>query len=263
MSSIVAIVFPPIDEILRWKPLVGNEGDPFAFNKIGLIAFFAAFATLALFFVAGKKRALVPTGVQNLAEASIDFIQDGIIAQTMGTKKEDMRWTGYLTALFFFLLFTNVTGIIPVIQMPATARMGIPLILALTSWFLFIFMGFKNNGIGYLKAAVVPPGVPKALLPLVVLIEIVSTFLVRPFSLAVRLFANMLAGHLLLVTFAVMGHGLFFAETKQAFFIPLTILPLILFIAITLFEVLVVFLQAYIFTILTAVYLGGAMHPEH
>ena len=124
-------------------------------------------------------------------------------------------------------------------------------------------MGFKNNGIGYLKAAVVPPGVPKALLPLVVLIEIVSTFLVRPFSLAVRLFANMLAGHLLLVTFAVMGHGLFFAETNKAFFIPLTILPLILFIAITLFEVLVVFLQAYIFTILTAVYLGGAMHPEH
>ena len=120
----LALVFPPIDEILRWKPLVGNEGDPFAFNKIGLIAFFAAFATLALFFVAGKKRALVPTGVQNLAEASIDFIQNGIIAQTMGTKKEDMRWTGYLTALFFFLLFTNVTGIIPVIQMPATARMA-------------------------------------------------------------------------------------------------------------------------------------------
>jgi len=262
----LALVFPPIDEILRWKPLFGEDSSDqltFAFNKIGLIAFFAAFATLALFFLAGRKRKLVPTGVQNLAEASIDFIQEGIIAQTMGTKKEDMRWTSYLTALFFFLLFSNVTGIIPGIQMPATARMGIPLILAVISWVLFIFMGFKKNGIGYIKAAVVPPGVPKFLLPLVVLIEIVSTFLVRPFSLAVRLFANMLAGHLLLVTFAVMGHGLLFAKTAKVFFIPMTILPVILFVAITLFEVLVVFLQAYIFTILTAVYLGGAMHPEH
>ena len=265
----LALVFPPIDEILRWKPLFGKNPEGLAneftgaFNKIGLIAFFAAFATLALFYVAGRKPKLVPTGVQNLAELSIDFIQDGIIAQTMGTKKQDLRWTSYLTMLFFFLLFCNVTGILPFIQMPATARMGIPAMLAICSWVLFIAVGVKKNGLGYFKQAVVPPGVPKALLPLVVLIEIVSTFLVRPFSLAVRLFANLLAGHLLLVTFSVMGHALFLAETKQAFFIPLSILPLILFIAITLFEVLVVFLQAYIFTILTAVYLGGAMHPEH
>ena len=265
---ITALVFPPIDEILRWKPLVGDTPagqDPgmWAFNKIGLIALMGTVATLALFIAAGKKRALIPTGVQNLAEISVDFIREGIISQTMGSKKEDVAWTGYLTALFFFILFTNVTGIIPVLQMPATARMGIPALLAVSSWILFIAMGVKKNGLKYFKQAVVPPGVPKALLPLVVLIEIVSTFLVRPFSLAVRLFANMLAGHLLLVTFSVMGHGLFFAETKQAFFVPLSILPLILYIAITVFEVLVVFLQAYIFTILTAVYLGGAMHPEH
>ena len=265
---ITALGFPPIDEILRWKPFVGDTPagqDPgmWAFNKIGLIALMATVATLALFIAAGKKRALIPTGVQNLAEISVDFIREGIISQTMGSKKEDVAWTGYLTALFFFILFTNVTGIIPVLQMPATARMGIPALLAVSSWILFIAMGVKKNGLKYFKQAVVPPGVPKALLPLVVLIEIVSTFLVRPFSLAVRLFANMLAGHLLLVTFSVMGHGLFFAETKQAFFVPLSILPLILYIAITVFEVLVVFLQAYIFTILTAVYLGGAMHPEH
>ncbi len=257
-----AIVFPPIDEILRWKPFFG-EGTWYAFNKIGLIALMATAATLLLFYVAGRKRALVPTGVQNVAEMGVDFIREGIVAQTMGSKKEDVAWTGYLTALFFFILFCNVTGIIPLIQMPATARMGIPAMLAVISWLLFLFTGFKKNGLGYLKAAVVPPGVPKFLLPLVVLIEIVSTFLVRPFSLAVRLFANMLAGHLLLVTFAVMGHGLLFAETAKIFFVPMTILPLILFILITVFEVLVVFLQAYIFTILTAVYLGGAMHPEH
>ena len=259
----LALVFPPIDEILRWKPLVGKDGSMWAFNKIALIAFMATIATLALFRIAGKKRALVPTGVQNLAEISVEFIREQIVAPTMGSRKEDVAWTGYLTALFFFILFCNLTGIIPGLQMPATARMGIPMILALTSWILFLFMGFKKNGLGYFKAALVPSGVPKAILPLVVVIEVVSTFLVRPFSLAVRLFANMLAGHLLLVTFAVMGHGLLFAETAKIFFIPMTILPLVLFIAITVFEVLVVFLQAYIFTILTAVYLGGAMHPEH
>ena len=259
---IPALVFPPIDEILRWKPFFGGD-NWYAFNKIGFIVLAATTATLVLFFVAGKKRALVPTGVQNLAEVSVDFIREGIIAQTMGSKKQDVAWTGYLTGLFFFILFCNVTGIIPGLEMPATARMGIPAILAVTSWLLFLVQGFKKSGIGYFKAAVVPPGVPKALLPLVVVIEIVSTFLVRPFSLAVRLFANMLAGHLLLVTFSVMGHGLLFAKTAKVFFIPMTILPLVLFIAITVFEVLVVFLQAYIFTILTAVYLGGAMHPEH
>jgi F-type H+-transporting ATPase subunit a len=124
-------------------------------------------------------------------------------------------------------------------------------------------MGFKKNGFHYVKQALVPPGVPFALLFLAVPIEFISTFLVRPFSLAVRLFANMLAGHLLLVTFSLMGEALLHAQTAKPLLVPMTILPFILFIAITVFEVLVIVLQAYIFTILTAVYLGGAMHPEH
>lgn len=257
--------FPPIDEILRWKPFIGEDGDWYAFNKVTLIAFMAAGLTLLIFFVAGSKakRSLVPTGIQNVAETSVEFIQEQIVLQTMGEREEDLKWTWYLLALFLFVMFCNATEVIPFIQMPATARMAIPLFLALVSWIAFIFMGFKKNGGHYLKQAVVPPGVPKALLPLAVLIEVVSTFLVRPFSLAVRLFANMLAGHLLLVTFGVMGHALMTAETKQFLLVPMTILPFLLFIAITVFEVLVIVLQAYIFTILTAVYLGGAMHPEH
>ena len=254
----LALVFPPIDEILRWKPFFG-EGTWYAFNKIGLIALMATAATLTLFFLAGKKRALVPTGVQNVAEMSVDFIREGIIAQTMGSKKEDVAWTGYLTGLFFFILFCNVTGIIPLLQMPATARMGIPMILALTSWFLFLFMGFKKNGLGYFKAALVPSGVPKAILPLVVVIEVVSTFLVRPFSLAVRLFANMLAGHLLLVTFAILTAAVWSAS-PLVLVAPFTFVTLI---ALTLFEIVVSLLQAFIFTILTAVYINLASHADH
>jgi len=103
--------------------------------------------------------------------------------------------------------------------------------------------------------------VPKAILPLVMIIEVVSTFIVRPFSLAVRLFANMLAGHLLLVTFAILTDALITAGT--VFLIPIFVLPFFMLVFLTAFEILVSVLQAYIFTILTAVYIGGAQHPEH
>jgi F-type H+-transporting ATPase subunit a len=136
------------------------------------------------------------------------------------------------------------------------------MMLALMVWVLYIFMGFKRQGFGYLKTSLFPPGVPKALYVLVTPIEFLSTFLVRPFSLAVRLFANMLAGHLLLVTFAVLTDTLLF-HNSIVFLKPIAILPAAMDVAITGFEVLVAVLQAFIFTILTAVYLGGSMHPEH
>jgi len=105
--------------------------------------------------------------------------------------------------------------------------------------------------------------VPKALYILVTPIEFISNILVRPFSLMVRLFANMLAGHILLVTFALLTSSLVTAETSQFLLKPMAILPFFMLVFLTAFEVLVAFLQAYIFTILTAVYIGGATHPEH
>ena len=108
-----------------------------------------------------------------------------------------------------------------------------------------------------------PPGVPKPIYLLLTPIELVSTIIVRPFSLAIRLFANMLAGHMLLVTFALLSEAMFQATTKKFVLVPMGVLPMFMLIFLTVFEVLVGFLQAYIFTILTAVYIGGAMHPEH
>ena len=132
--------------------------------------------------------------------------------------------------------------------------------LALLVWVIFNVVGVANQGLGgYLKSSLFPPGVPKALYLLVTPIEFVSTFLVRPFSLAVRLFANMLAGHILLVTFSVLSAALWVAAWYAAF-LPL---PALMLVFLTGFEILVAFLQAYIFTILAAVYIGGAMHPEH
>jgi F-type H+-transporting ATPase subunit a len=125
---------------------------------------------------------------------------------------------------------------------------------------MYNIVGIARQGpLGYLKSSTIPPGVPSILLPLIALIEFVSVFVVRPFSLAVRLFANMLAGHLLLVTFGVLCAALF-AKTLSIVILPFSFA---LLVGLTGFEILVALLQAFIFTILTAVYIGGSMHPEH
>ena len=254
MHLLAALEFPPIGHLVEWKNFNGIPG----LNKVGLICVVAALLTLALFAVAGRRGSLVPTGAQNVAESIVEFVRDGIIMQTMGP--EGLPWLPFLTSLFCFIFFANIFEIIPGVQFPAPARMAIPMSLALLVWVLYNFMGIKHQGLGgYLKSSLFPPGVPKALYLLVTPIELLSTFIVRPFSLAVRLFANELAGHLLLVTFAVLSASLF-TKSLVAVILPL---PAVMLVLLTAFEMLVAVLQAFIFTILTAVYLGGAMHPEH
>ena len=251
----IALEFPPINEILRWKDLFPG------FNKIALIAVAAALIGTIVFLLAGNKdHKTAPKGVRNFAEMIVEFIENGIVMQTMG--RDGLGWTPFLMSTFVFIYLCNVPGIIPFLQMPATARMALPMFLSLLVWVVFIGTGFKHQGLGYLKNSLFPPGVPKALYILVTPIEFISTFLVRPFSLTVRLFANMLAGHILLVTFALLSEALFQAEGNPGL-VPVGVLPLFMLMFLTGFEVLVAFLQAYIFTILTAVYIGGAAHPEH
>lgn len=261
MQALLALDFPPISHLVEWPDFFAN-GQWYALNKIGLLCLLSMAFTLIIFFVAGSRGALVPTGVQNVAEASVDFVREGIVLQTMGPEGLHRKWVmPFLTSLFWFILFANIFEIIPGIQMPATARMAIPALLALLVWVIFNVVGIVNQGPGaYFKNALFPPGVPKALYILVTPIELISTFVVRPFSLAVRLFANLLAGHILLVTFAVLATAL--AEGAPALK-AITPLPFVMLVFLTGFEILVSFLQAYIFTILAAVYIGGAMHPEH
>jgi F-type H+-transporting ATPase subunit a len=254
VQLVYALEFPEISEILVWPDFFAG------FNKIALINILALLASVIFYWLAGNRDAMVaPKGVRNMAEASVDFIEDGIVMQTMG--REGLGWTPFLLTLFVYIFLTNITGILPILQMPANARMAGPMVLALTVWVVFIAVGFKHQGFGYLKSSLFPPGVPKALYILVTPIEFISTFLVRPFSLAVRLFANMLAGHILLVTFAVLTDALITAN--DVWLKPLFVLPWAMLIFLTAFEVLVCVLQAYIFTILAAVYIGGSMHADH
>jgi F-type H+-transporting ATPase subunit a len=249
--------FPPISHLTRWPDFL-FEGAPYAINKTVLIYLTAALLTAAFFVVAGRRAQLVPRGVQNVAESSLEFVREGIILQTIGP--EGMKYLPFLTTMFFFIFFANIFEVVPFIQFPANASFAVPLVLAGLVWIIFNVVGIVKQGpLGYLKTTLFPPGVPKALYILVTPIEFVSTFLVRPFSLAIRLFANMLAGHLILVTFSLLCAALFSAT------LLVVILPFSfgLLIALTGFEILVAGLQAFIFTILTGVYVGSSMHPEH
>ena len=252
---VFGLEFPPVSHLVNWQE-IWFKGTPFAFTKVTLIYVLAVLITITFFLIAGHKAKLVPSGVQNIAEASLDFVRESVIMQTMGA--QGLGWLPFLTTMFFFIFFINIFEVIPIFQMPGNARIAVPLILAITVWFIYNIVGVRAQGFGhYMKNSLVPPGVPKFLLVLVVPIEFVSTFLVRPFSLAIRLFANMLAGHFILVTFALLTASLWSATYVAA------ILPFGLLVALTGFEVLVAGLQAFIFAILTAVYIGGSMSPEH
>src|SRR3954453_11174200 len=252
----LALEFPPINEVIRWSALFPT------FNKIALIAVAASLISILIYFLAVRRDPMVaPTGVRNVAEVGVEFIEEQIVMQTMG--REGLGWTPFLLSIFIFVYLCNLPGIIPIIYMPATARMAIPLFLALIVWGTYNVVGFKHNGLSYLGGMLWPRNVPVGMRPLVGLIEFLSNIILRPFSLAVRLFANMLAGHMLLVTFCLLTNALFFAETKKIFLIPLSTLPFFMLVFLTAFEVLVGVLQAYIFTILTAVYIDAARHPVH
>ncbi|MBM3657246.1 MAG: F0F1 ATP synthase subunit A [Actinobacteria bacterium] len=253
--SVLAFEFPPINVLLRWQDVLPT------INKVVIVSILASLIGMGLFLAAARKDPKkAPKGARNLAEILIEFIEKQIVMQTLGPT--GLGWTPFLLTIFIFVYLCNVPGIIPLIQMPATARMGVPAFLALMVWVVYNATGIKHQGpIGYFKSTLFPPGVPKALYVLVTPIEFISSIVVRPFSLAVRLFANMLAGHLLLVIFALLSEALFQARDK--ILIPVGILPFAMLLFLTVFEVLVGFLQAYIFTILTAVYINMASHAEH
>jgi len=253
---IIGLEFPPISHVVEWPTLFGDG--PFAVNKVVILMWLSVVIAFSIMYVGGRKKALVPTGVQNLAESAVGFIEDGIVLETIGP--DGLKYTPFLFTLFTFVLTCNFWGLIPGVQMPVNARIALPIFLALVVYFLYHYVGIRSQGPwGYLKSIMFMPGVPKAMYILLTPIELVTKFISQPLSMAVRLFANMLAGHLLLVSFAVITAAVFTLGPAMAIF-PFSF-GLLVFLST--FEVLVAFLQAYIFTILAAVYIASAMHPEH
>jgi F-type H+-transporting ATPase subunit a len=221
----------------------------------------AAVLVFAFFYAAASKRAMVPGKLQYVGESAYGFVRNSISRDIIGSH-DFMRFVPYLVALFFFILLNNFFGSIPFIQFPTFSRSGMVYGLAALSWVIYNYAGIRKHGfLGYLKLQCVPAGIKGPILALLIPLEFLSNLVVRPITLALRLFANMLAGHLLILLFALGGEYLLVHSATMLK--PVGILAWVLFIAISFLELLVQFLQAYVFTLLNAMYISGALADEH
>jgi len=240
-----------IHNIVSFGHIGGHE---IAFTNSALYMAIAVGGIGALLIGASAKRSLVPGRLQSIAEMSYEFVAD-TIESTAG--EEGKRFFPLVLSLFMFILVANVVGLIPY-TFTVTSHIIITAALALTVFFTVIIYGFYRHGLHFLKLFV-PSGIPIYILPLIVFIEVLS-FLSRPISHSVRLFANMLAGH---ITLKVFASFITLLGSAGILGIAGATLPLALVIALTALEMLVAFLQAYVFAILTCIYLNDAIHPGH
>jgi F-type H+-transporting ATPase subunit a len=230
----------------------------FHFYKPMLLALLSAFIVTGFFWAAFRKPKLVPRGVQNVGEMGILFVRDQILRPQMGVRGD--KWLPFLSSLFFFIWINNIFGVIPILYFPATSRFAYPLFLTAMVWVTYMFIGMKHQGaLGYFKNMAVPEGAPWWILPLLAPLELFSNIIVRPFTLSVRLFANMLAGHVLLLVFTLATWYLLTATYALVF----SAASFIVVIIITGLELLIQALQAFIFATLTATYIAGGYETAH
>jgi F-type H+-transporting ATPase subunit a len=246
----------PIEQfqIHNMASLFAIGGHQFSFTNSALLMFIIVALISALLIGATAPRAVVPGRLQSIAELSYEFVADTVRASA---GNEGMRFFPFVFTLFMFVLFANLIGLIPY-SFTVTSQLIVTATLALLVFFIVVGYGFYRNGLHFLNLFV-PKGVPKAILPAIVVIEILS-FVSRPVSHSVRLFANMLAGHITLQVFA--GFIIMLAGAGFLGILGAT-LPFIMVIMLTALEFLVAFLQAYVFAILTCIYLNDAIHPGH
>ncbi|MBT8226438.1 MAG: F0F1 ATP synthase subunit A [Dactylosporangium sp.] len=258
MVGVVAEVpFPP--DVGEFFPEPVVHGWAPWLTKFPFLVWLAVAIVILFFLIAYRSPKLVPTRTQWIAESIYGFVRKGIAEDVIGP--EGVRFAPYLASLFCFILVTNMFGLVPGIQMSPNAHIAFPAILALLSWVLYNYVGVREHGLlKYLKLSVVPPA-PWYMLWLLVPIEIFTTLLMRPFTLALRLFANMFAGHMILVVFTLGGFVL--ANADSVLIRPISLLSWAMAIAMTGLELLVAVLQAYVFTLLTASYVSGSLSTEH
>jgi F-type H+-transporting ATPase subunit a len=243
------------------EPLVDFElfGVAFEITRITLIMWIATAVMIGLMVAAVRKPSIVPGKLQFIGESGYSLVRDGIARDVIGPK--GLPFAPFLASLFFFILANNAMSIVPLAQISPMSKFAFPLVLALITWVIYNWVGIREQGAArYFKDAAVPPGVPIAALILVTPIELLQVFVIRPFTLAVRLFANMFAGHMLLAVFSLGTVYLLQVGNFSAIF---SVGAFAMALAMTFFELLVIVLQAYVFTVLTATYLNGAVEPAH
>lgn len=232
------------------------------FTKPVLIVALASIAVVLFYWAAARKASIVPGRLQFAGESLYGYIRNDIALDAIG--HEGLRFAPYLATLFSFVAVNNVAGIIPILQVPSTSHIAFPLVLAVFSWVIFLSLGIKKHGfIGYFRDMMFPPGIPWPVYFLLAPIELFSTVVVRPLTLMLRLTFNMFAGHLVLLLFVVGGEYMLLHLSNRPVGIIFGSVSLLGSIGLTIFEGLIQLLQAYVFTLLTALYIGGALADEH
>ncbi|MDA8370429.1 MAG: F0F1 ATP synthase subunit A [Nocardiopsaceae bacterium] len=247
----------------------GNYGETSPYlggiTKYAVLLVVATALVLLFLWWTSRRLSMVPDRRQSLGEIFYLFIREQISRPMMGAKGD--KYLPLLLSLFLFVFAMNIMGIIPFLQLPVTSNLSYPVGLALIVYIIFIAVGIKSQGgvAAYFKSAVVPSGAPGWILPLLVPIEIISNFLIRPATHAIRVFATMFAGHLLLATFAAAGWYMF-NPSAGPLFGSISVLfsgaSLVGFIVFTAFEMVIMFLQAFVFTLLAALYIGQAQEAH-
>ena len=243
-----------------WWPIVGSDTSAWTLTRPAVMVLLSVALVAWFLLAATKRRAIVPSRLQFVGEGAYGFVREGIGRDLIGSR-DFLKFMPLLFTMFMLILVNNLFGILPFVQYPSMSRYGFPVALAAITYITFHAVGFRKKGfVGYFKD-LVPPGLPGWIVPVIFLLEFVDKFITRPLTLSLRLFANMFAGHLLLLVFILgaehmildLGPGLKVAGVLSA----------VLAIVMTFFELLVDVLQAYIFTLLTALYIGGALAEEH
>ncbi|SDS44007.1 F0F1 ATP synthase subunit A [Agrococcus carbonis] len=257
----LADFFPPV--FLFAEPAVAwfeDDSPIFGINRIMLVRFIAAAALILIFVLGTRKMRLIPTRGQSMIELGLGFVRDGIAYDLLG-EKDGKRFLPIITTIFFMVLAMNLTGVIPFLNIAGTSVIGVPLVLALVAYGAFIYAGVKKHPGAFFKNSLFPSGVPWPLYIIVAPLEFISTFVLRPITLTLRLMMNLLVGHLMLVLFFAATH--FFIFSLGGGWTALGAGTLVFGFAFTIFEIFVSLLQAYVFAILTAIYIQLALAEEH
>jgi len=243
-----------------WQPLFGTDG-AFAITRPALIFLLSALLLSAVLLRATRNLQLVPTKGQFVTESVYGLVRNSVARDIIGSR-EFLRYVPFLFSLFVLILVNNLFGVIPFIQYPSAARVALPIALTIFVFALYHWVGIRRQGVaGYFKH-LVPPGLPPGLREFIFLLELVTYFFTRPVTLALRLFGNMFAGHLLILLCVTGGEYLLFHSDNPGFWAAGVVTFFGGFV-MTVFEILVEFLQAYIFTLLAALYIAGSLADEH
>ena len=248
---------PPSTADFNLPPAFGHS--EYTTKPIFLV-FLSVILISAFFIAASRKAAVVPGKLQFVGESIYAFVRKDLGEEIIG--HEFLRFVPFLFTLFTFVIVNNVFGIVPLLQFPAMSHVSFPYVLALFSFVIFHWVGIRKQGLGkYLKGIAFMPGVPKFVYILLTPIEIATFFIVRPLTLSLRLFANMFAGHLLLLVFVTGGD--YMLHDSSLFLKILSPFSFTMGIGMSFFEFMVQCLQAYIITLLTALFIAGALADEH